>query len=650
MERFNLYKYENELRKGVDSFKLLLDRTMQSDGIEQVITILKASGLAVNIFNNSKRKQQFKEVIEYILKQIKGQDIEKIINVVLEIKSIEYIFEKFFEDREGFFEEFEQIEDSYKVGSYLLSLELYLSSFNEANNNDVLNIMSREEFSDMNTRRAFFDAAVESTGMILKYFKFKQYGFKGVKRNISPKTLKSSWYHILYSEFWNTINEVLEYWQYSEVSIKRDKQGKVQFDIIDESFELNNLISNERFLNLREGWQMAKVGELQNTLKEKMEVRDDALNNIHQQLDYSFAVQYFGDPLLERKIKDIKLFDWMRAYKLLISESKKFLEGRGKLSVFNLDKVCVCKPIYKWEKFFQQSGFTKKESREIIQMFTFDDKSQDLIDCPLIKVDENLVLIPSLTSNADPSRALASNFLNKNINLAFRGPEFEERMKVSLNLRNLKNSSLYKKIDEEYECDIAFVLDDELYFVECKAHVQPFTVRQHANHLYKLYQETYQLNRIADFYEENLNFVNEQLDLDLNFKPKKVHRILLTTSMMGTPVFINGVYMVDESSLVKFIDRNPPLLYYFEKGKYVKIPSTKFDIYSGTLSNEKFLKYLSSPPQIQITKDLYEKIELPLDMFSVVRHFKINQTIHMGVNLSESESNLLKKHFSNVTF
>ncbi|WP_068983521.1 MULTISPECIES: hypothetical protein [Lysinibacillus] len=645
IERFNFYKYENELKKGIDSFKVLLDKTLKEKDIEQVLNILKASGLAVNIFNNSKRRQQFKEVIEHIIMQIEGSDIEKISNLLSEIESIEYLFESLTEEREGFFKEFEQIHDSYKVAAYLISLELYLSSFKESHYSDELDISSQVELTDINTREALFNSAIESSGMILKYFKFKQYGFKGIKRNISPKTLKSSWYHIFFSEFWNTINEILEYWQYSDVSVKRDNQGKIQFEIMDENFELNNVVSNERFLNLRQGWQMGKLGQLQNVLETREKITDDTLNNIDHQLDYLFAVQYFGDPFLEKKVNDIKLIDWIRAYRLLTSESKKFLKGRGKLSIFNLDKVCICKPNSKWEKLFQQNGFTRVESKEIIRMFTFEDKSQDLIDCPLIKFDENLVLIPSLTSNADPSRALASNFLNRNINLAFRGPEFEERMKASLDLKHLKNSSLYKKTNQEYECDIAFVLDDELYFIECKAHIQPFTVRQHANHLYKLYEETYQLNRIADFYEENINFVIEQLELEANFKPKKVHRILLTTSMMGAPIFVNGVYMVDESSLVKFISRKPPLLKYFDKGKYIEIPSTKFDIYRGPLDNEKFYQYLSSPPQIEITKDLYRKTEHSFEIFNLVRQFKINQTIHVGVNLSESESKLIKKHF-----
>lgn len=78
-------------------------------------------------------------------------------------------------------------------------------------------------------------------------------------------------------------------------------------------------------------------------------------------------------------------------------------------------------------------------------------------------------------------------------NLDFKGSSFENRTKAGCDINKIRNSRLYKKTDEtEYECDVAFVIENDIFFVECKAHVQPYTTRQHANHLYKLYKETFQ--------------------------------------------------------------------------------------------------------------------------------------------------------------
>jgi len=651
IKRYDFYKYENTLKKGTKNFISLIDEALSSGGIEEAITIIKSSGLAVNIFNNAKRRKQFDEVLKHLLTQVKVSKVEKLYNLISDSVSIEYVFESFTKGREEFFKEFEQIQDDSKVAAYLISLEIYLGSFKmDKIEKNILKLPPDITGADVNVREALFNSATESTGMILKYFKYKNYGFKNIKRNISSKTLNSSWYHIFFSEFYNNIHDVLEYWQYSDVSVSRDARGKICFEIMDEKFELNNLVSNDRFLNLRQTWQMGRISSVQNSILKANIDPKKGLNIINRELDYLFGVLYFGDPLLQREIKGIKLMDWVSAYRLLISESEKFLSRRGELAAYNLDKVCICKPIGKWKKLFQQNGFSKEQAKEVIKIFTFDDKSQDLIDCPFIQFDECLVLVPSLIVHADPTRALASNFLNRNVDLAFRGIEFEERMKQSLSLRNINNTTLYKKVEEEYECDIVFELDGDLYFIECKAHVQPFSARQHANHLHKLYDETYQLNRIADFYEENIIFVNEKLGLNKQFTPKKVHRILLTTSMVGSPIYINGVHIVDESSFVKFIDRNPPALKYFENQKEIEIPSVKFDLYNGELSNEKFEQYLSLPPQIEINKDLYSKVEMNLDYIKIKRHIKSNRTMHIGVDLSNPELALIKKHFNDISF
>lgn len=100
----------------------------------------------------------------------------------------------------------------------------------------------------------------------------------------------------------------------------------------------------------------------------------------------------------------------------------------------------------------------------IIDFFTFNHKSQDLIDCPFILIDDQLVVIPSLTASADAARALASNFLNKNVNLDFKGGGFEDRIKAGFNINKIKNSRLYQKTSAtEYECDVAFVIENDIF-------------------------------------------------------------------------------------------------------------------------------------------------------------------------------------------
>lgn len=648
--RFDIYKLENKLKKGQESYIRFIDDILESKGLTKTLEIIKSSGLGVNLYDNKNQKELFDAVVDHLYRKIEIEDTVILEEFLTEIRHIKSVFNNFIEERDSFFDKHEKVSDKYKVVSYLMSLELHLYSLiNKETGFHDITFFPENINDDEYLMSNFFDSAIESSGMILKSFMYNNNDFVGSKRNISPNTLKYSSYHVLYSEIWNRLNDVLEYWKYSDVNVELGENGKALFNVMDKDFQYNNLISNERFINLREGWQMSRLGDMYDQIFSHRDIPEEHKKKIHSSLNYSFAVLYFGSPSLDVEIKGIQLIKWLKAYELIIDECKKFLSKRKKIKTYNLSKVCIIKSTSQWRSLLTRNGFTEDESKIILEVLTFDRKSQDLVDCPLVKVDDDLAVIPSLTSNVDAARALASNFLNKGFNLNFRGTEFETRMKGILDEIGVKNNRLYKKIDgTEYECDIAFIIDQELFFVECKAHVQPYTTRQHANHLFKLHEETSQINRIADFYEENLDLVREQIGVEADFKPLKVHRILLTTSMIGSPLFINGVYITDESSLTKVLYREPPALLYMENGVYKKEESGKFEIYKGNLTAKKLIDFLKHPPQVQIAKELFDEKYISLGLFDILDIVKVNNTFHAGqpnLKLSNEESSLLDKYF-----
>ena len=644
LERYNFYKYENKLKEEEEDLLQYIDEILEEEGLETVINVLKSSGLAVNIFSNRKHEELFNNIYEKIISKIKNEESPVIQKFLKEVELLEELFISFNKQRDDFFNSYE-ITDEYKVVSYLITLELYMSNLqNEETSQQVVSgDASAESLVNM------FEHAIESTGMILKYFMFKGYGFKGSNRNISPKNLQISSFHILFSEMQYVLNDALEYWKYSDVEVKSNDQGKVEINFIDEDFELNNLISNERFNVLRISRQMQ---ELQKELRENNgQLRKGVKSEILENLAITFSTLYFGSPLLEEKVKGIQLKKWLFAYGLLIGEAKKFKKRKQNLKVYNLEKICLSKSIHEWGRFFQRNGFTNTESQTLIEIFTFDRKTDDLVDSPFVKIDNNLIIIPSLTAQADSSRGLASNFLNRKFNLDFRGPGFEERIKELLTSNNIKNSSLYTRTDgTEYECDIAFILDDELFLVECKAHVQPYTTRQHANHLYKLHEATLQLKRIAEFYEENTLVVNEQLGIKGSFTPKKINRILMTTSMIGDSMFTNETFLIDESSFTSFINRIPPTWHYNKMEAHSGITymdriSNKFDIYEDDVTAKKMIQFLNSPPQIEITRNFFQKKNRSFNLFDINSYIKIVDNFQIGGKIGPEKQNIMKNFF-----
>lgn len=112
-ERYNFYKLENELKKGKDKFIKYLDEILISNGVDSVITSLKASGLSVNLFNNSKQKSLFNEILNHILIQLESDDIKKIEDFRRETLIFDLVFKQFDQLRTSFFDKYETIDDKY---------------------------------------------------------------------------------------------------------------------------------------------------------------------------------------------------------------------------------------------------------------------------------------------------------------------------------------------------------------------------------------------------------------------------------------------------------------------------------------------------------------------------------------------------------
>lgn len=603
---------------------------LETQGIDKVIKIIKSSGIAVSLYGDKRTKEIYNKLIDTLLPLINDDEKEKVNSLVTEAKTIEDFVAKFNLLRSTYFDIFEKEEDKYQVVSYLLSLERFLNTINKDTD-------TSEKF---NLKVSLWDSAIES-GMILKYFMFNDYDFCGSNKVLRVQQLDNSSKHIFFSTYWNAINDIIEYWKYSKVNVLGDIQNKINFEIEDDEFELNNLISNERFVNLREGWQMSAVGEI---------MQEGSINELSNQLEkltYLFSTLYFGTPTLEEMVENIKLSRWIKAYQLLINESKKFISTHTSRADYRIKKHCISKTKKRWKDLYKKNGFSSIEFETVFKIFTFNNKSQDIMDCPFIKIDDQFIIIPSLMAYADPARAISSNFLNRNSKLNFKGAGFEDRLKAGFKINNIKSSPLYKRVsDTEYECDVAFVVENDIFFVECKAHVQPYTTRQHANHLYKLYKETSQINRIADFYSNNPTIIKEQLNLGDDFQIGNYHRILITTSMIGTPLYVNGVYIVDESSFSMFVDRTPPSLMLIEEGVFKQQFTQRFDIYHGEITVNKIIDFLKSPPQIEILKSFYSKRVTKQDLYDISRYVKTKKTVYMGDEINDLDNELLNKYYS----
>jgi hypothetical protein len=108
-ERYNFYKYENSLKKGKEDFIKLLDEILKTDGLDYALSVLKSSGLSVNLFKSKAYYKLFYEVLDHISSQIDSKDLKRIEDFKLEIKNFESVFSQFEQIRNDYLKEYETI-------------------------------------------------------------------------------------------------------------------------------------------------------------------------------------------------------------------------------------------------------------------------------------------------------------------------------------------------------------------------------------------------------------------------------------------------------------------------------------------------------------------------------------------------------------
>lgn len=640
-QRFNIHEIENFMRKGNKKFIRFLDEVYELKGFKYLLTTIKSSGLYLNLYNNDKNNQLIKEVTEHLRKRLNNQEFEQINILIDEANKLYKLVVRFNEKKEEYFNRFAELSTNNMVSSYVLSLERFLSSLHS------------EQFDSgiWRTKVGLFDSAVESTGMILKSFMYNNIDFCRHNNIISESLLDISNKHIDFSIYWVEIDNIINLWKYSSVKIDEYSELEIfKVNIEDKEFQLNNIVSNARYINLKDSWEFSILGELVPKYKlNDIKVKEELLKEQKNKITYLVSCLLFGTVTLEETVDNVKLHRWLSAYQLLVEECRKFLKKRNE-EKYSLKEYCLSKTKKQWKEFFTRHGFNKSEFSVIFEGFIFSKNSQDITDTPFIKFDDLFVVVPSLLVNSDIPRALASNFLNRKLELSFRGTGFEERTKAGLKMRNIETGTLYKRDNEtEYQCDVVFKIGSDVFFVECKSHVQPYTTRQHANHLYKLYEETSQINRIADYFVEHLDYVKDQLKMNDNEQILNTHRLIITTSMLGAPLYINGVYIVDESSFNTFISRSKPSLKLLNKDKFSEINSNKYEIYNGEITTGKILEFLRNPPQVEIMGEFVSEQTIELGNIILTRLFQVQSTMHIGQEIDKFTADLADRHYVNST-
>jgi hypothetical protein len=244
-------------------------------------------------------------------------------------------------------------------------------------------------------------------------------------------------------------------------------------------------------------------------------------------------------------------------------------------------------------------------------------------------------LLPSLTSKIAPADAMLSNFMYKRLDVSLRGKGLENRILANLAKNGIpgKNVNSHHK-GEEYECDIVFILEENLFFVECKAFLQPDSPRTYYEFVDKITNAPNQLIRISSFYENNIEIIRDKFGMPETWMPKQIYKIIVSGALLGESFSINDCYVTDESILQRFFDREAPGIA-IEHAK-IAIPNEN---YADSITVQKLMNVISSPPPIELTKARMNKRSMSLELHNLIFSYHDLD----GVELSVMGRKKLKK-------
>lgn len=629
LKLWNVYELEH-LSKNHDLFIAFLNNYIKSHSVEETLGMIRVSGICFNIYN-SKQSKLYKKVLSIIEKyysENKGE-IEKF---TVTITTLNSIFDDFFALRAS--RELNNIPKKRQILSFMLSLEILLGSLNEyIKGHSLIRIKQVYPFvfslfdgrkqtvvkaeKDINRVLGIADSIAEFAGGLFKFLGGAE-GNLGKIETIRMDHVRISRDHIELFDTWSSLLNVEQKWRFFGADlVSNENDGKIHMDLKSEQFLKAQEISKVRFKSQKNKWFADFNVSNKDDLNSKIVINATNLPPneylCEDEAYFSIAIgEFLNTHNLEIKCLDVSLSEWIRAYMLIQIEAKKNLNERfasNSVKPLNIEEWTIVKKPDEWIDLFISRGISASSALVILNSFKFTKDSKDLLDCPFVVHNDDLIVIPSVASHIDPSMSLVSLLVKKNIDVSFKGTGLETEILSKLNNKGISAKRIkHIQNDETFECDAVFILDDELFFIELKAYGQPLSIREYYNFLLKLQgseeqvnmddrerSATDQLNRIVDFYSNNLKLVNKELKINNDWEPKKIHKVILTTAMLGESMFFDDCYIVDTSIFERFLDRVPPG---FSIGKtFLKPDHVDFN---GDITSEKLLNVMKTPPQIEL--------------------------------------------------
>lgn len=454
----------------------------ESVGMESFIDAIKKSGLTINPYDSKWRNKKLFQEIEEELVKINTVDLASWRQMLKESTLINDLYTKIFQLESYVLTK--NIRPENECAAFIMLLEKYMFFISnimdgKEKKNENINLQFttglgyENQLTDIEQYAQIFDHCSLVADDILKYLLF--FKAKDIDKAYEATVEEQGWAleHIKTADVKSVVNTLTKEWQFFERKID-EKGGKVtsscesfifkDFQILKErlanrKFIIHNDISImqdiNKVLDLEEGINRdEKRAKL--FLKEMLAVENLEYNGIVQKKDLTYVV---------------KISKLVRAYAVLQNMVLNFMKFRT-MDSNNLGNICLLTTKEYILECFTENGISLESVQDIFTILTLENY-KDFYDTPIIPYNDKYLLIPSIVAHIDISQAILSCVNQFN----FRGDAFEKKIIQILKNRGIIcEKKLYKDESGEYQCDVLFLLDRELFICECKAWSEPRTI------------------------------------------------------------------------------------------------------------------------------------------------------------------------------
>ena len=264
----------------------------------------------------------------------------------------------------------------------------------------------------------------------------------------------------------------------------------------------------------------------------------------------------FGDLTGKRVEADGEAFagltawEWIRGYSVLRFLAQHYLHDAKNVSdPSRLARAGVLDVLAK-------AGLKPPSSELFIELCSFNRKSVDLHDCPIISVGNDdlcLLLFPANTQCV--TRLVLSQLSKLGIRFDDKGTVLEDRLNRLLTSLGIRCGDFHRKGREELEIDQIALWEDTLFVFECKFHGLP---SENARHQFDFCRNqsnaAEQLLKKVVAIEKDKSIVKRALGVGTNPEWSNTVPVVLNGMPFSLPGMVNGVYYADNASLVRFFE------------------------------------------------------------------------------------------------